>query len=56
MGAIIALITTYIFGRKDGKNAERLEQKDKIVNQATTGKRIDNMLDTDIDRMPSKYD
>lgn len=56
VGAIIALITVYLFGRKDGKNAEKIKQNEKTINQISKVKYISDLSDDVIDRMPSKYD
>lgn len=55
-GAIVALVISYHIGKKDGKNEEAQKQKDKTIRLASMAKRIDNLSNTDIDGLPSKYD
>lgn len=55
-GAIVALVISYHIGKKDGKNEEAQKQKDKAIRLASMAKRIDNLSNTDIDGLPSKYD
>ena len=55
-GAVFALAVSYRAGKKDGKNEEMQKQKDKTLQSAAMAKRIDNLSDADIDRLPSKYD
>ena len=55
-GAIFALVIVFIAGRKAGKNAERIEEKEKILKKIVISRRIDNLSNVDIDRLPSKYD
>lgn len=56
VGAIIALIITYFIGRKDGKNGEKLAQKDKTLNKILSAHRIDSLSDDTVNRLPSRYD
>ena len=56
MGAITALVFFYLLGRRDGKNVESSKQKEKTIRWASVARRIDNMPNDDIDRLPSKYD
>ena len=35
LGVIVALVSTYFFGRKDGKNAEQIKTAKKTVEMAT---------------------
>lgn len=53
---MFALAVSYRAGKKDGKNEEMQKQKDKTLRSAAMAKRIDNLSDADIDRLPSKYD
>ena len=55
-GAIFALVIIFRAGRKAGKNAERIEEKEKILKKTVVSRRIDNLSNIDIDRLPSKYD
>lgn len=53
---MFALAVSYRTGKRDGKNEEMQKQKDKTLQSAAMAKRIDNLSDADIDRLPSKYD
>lgn len=55
-GAITALVFFYLLGRREGKNAEQTKQKDKTIKWASVARRIDNLSDRDVERLPSKYD
>lgn len=55
-GAIFALVIIFRAGRRAGKNAEKIEEKEKILKKAIISRRIDNLSNDDIDRLPSKYD
>ena len=50
------LVSVYILGRRDGKRVEETKQQEKLLEKISLAKRIDDMSDSDIDRMPSKYD
>lgn len=55
-GAFVALVFFYLLGRKDGKNVEQTKQKDKAIKRVSVARRIDNLSDRDVERLPSKYD
>lgn len=56
VGAIIALITVYLFGRKDGKNAIKQETEDKLVKQAKSSQKVNALsFDELVERM-HKFD
>lgn len=55
-GAVAALAIFYFIGRRDGKANVELKQKEKELDALRIAKRIDDMSDSDIERMPSKYD
>ena len=55
-GAITALVFFYLLGKRDGKYVESSKQKEKTIRWTSVARRIDNMSNNDIDRLPSKYD
>ncbi len=55
-GAVFALAFMYLTGRRDGKHAEEKKQKDKVLHFSFVAKRIDDLSDDAVDRLPSKYD
>lgn len=55
-GACIALAFMYWRGKKDGKQDEKEAQTEETLKKIAIAKRIDNLSNDDIDRMPSKYD
>ena len=55
-GAITALVFFYLLGTRDGQYVESSKQKEKTIRWTSVARRIDNMSNNDVDRLPSKYD
>lgn len=55
-GAILALFSVYWIGKSNGVNDEKENQTQKTLDKINTSKRIDNLDDDVVSKLPSKYD
>lgn len=55
-GAILALVSVYWIGKSNGASDEKENQTQKTLDKINTSKRIDNLDDVVVSKLPSKYD
>lgn len=55
-GAILALVSVYWIGKSNGVSDEKENQTQKTLDKINTSKRIDNLDDDVVSKLPSKYD
>lgn len=56
LAGLVALVSVYILGKSEGKNDEKHKQDKQKLDQVASAKRIDDLPDAVIDKLPSKYD